>query len=235
MTSTVRPDKVGVVTLGAMPSVQRRADVGAADARRLAHRIGSELRDGRRAAGISLSMAASAAGMSASQLGRIERGELRAPNVEQICRAARALGLAASIQLYPAGSPVRDAAHLALLQRFEARLRQPLRLLREVPLPIHGDRRAWDGMVVGADSPVFTEAETHIHDAQALERRIGLKLRDDGRSSRVLLVAARTRHNRAVITEHRGALRELFPLDGAAGLRARAAGRVPDAGGILLL
>jgi hypothetical protein len=51
----------------------------------------------------------------------------------------------------------------------------------------------------------------------------------------VLLVAARTRHNRAVITEHRGALRELFPLDGAAVLRALAAGRVPDAGGILLL
>jgi len=218
-----------------MPSVQRRADLGHADARRLARQIGSELREARLSAGLSLATVARAAGMSAAQLGRIERAELEAPDLAQICCAARALGNVASVKLFPVGSPVHDAAHLALLQRFEGRLGHPLRLLREVPLPIEGDRRAWDGMVLGAETSMFTEAETHIHDAQALERRIGLKLRDDPRSSTVLLVASRTRHNRQVIDEHRESLRGLFPLEGGAILRAIAAGRLPSAGGILLL
>jgi transcriptional regulator with XRE-family HTH domain len=227
--------EAGRGTIRDMPSVQRRADVGLADGRRLARRIGSELRDTRMSAGLSLATVAHAAGMSAAQLGRIERAELEAPDLVQICRAARALGHIASVRLFPVGSPVRDAAHLALLQRFEARLGHPLRLVREVPLPIEGDRRAWDGMVLGAETPIFTEAETHIHDAQALERGIGLKLRDDPRSSTVLLIASRTRHNRRVIDEHRESLRGLFPLDGGAILRAISAGRVPNAGGILLL
>jgi transcriptional regulator with XRE-family HTH domain len=218
-----------------MPAVQRRADLGVADARRIAIRIGRDLRDARLTAGVSLATAAHAAEMSPSQLGRIERGELDAPDLEQICRAARALGQAASVKLYPVGSPVRDAAHLTLLQRFEARLARPLRLLREVPLPIERDTRAWDGMVVGAEQPMFTEAETHIYDAQALERRIELKLRDDPRSAIVLLVASRTRHNRVVIDEHRESLRGLFPLEGSAILRAVGAGRLPSAGGIVLL
>jgi transcriptional regulator with XRE-family HTH domain len=218
--------EAGRGTIRDMPSVQRRADVGLADARRLARRIGSELRDTRLSAGLSLATVARAAGMSAAQLGRIERAELEAPDLVQICRAARALGHIASVS---------DAAHLALLQRFEGRLGHPLRLVREVPLPIEGDRRAWDGMVLGAATSIFTEAETHIHDAQALERGIGLKLRDDPRSSTVLLIASRTRHNRRVIDEHRESLRGLFPLDGGAILRAISTGRVPNAGGILLL
>jgi hypothetical protein len=90
-------------------------------------------------------------------------------------------------------------------------------------------------MVVGHESRVFTEAETHIHDAQALERRIELKLRDDPRATAVVLVASRTRHNRRVVAEHRESLRGLLPLDGGAILRAIGSGRVPELGGILLL
>ncbi|HEY4189131.1 MAG TPA: hypothetical protein VGM28_01800 [Candidatus Limnocylindrales bacterium] len=79
------------------------------------------------------------------------------------------------------------------------------------------------------------EAETHVYDAQALERRIELKLRDDPRARTVLLVASRTRHNRQVVDEHRQSFRGLFPLDGGSILRALGAGRIPEAGGILLL
>jgi hypothetical protein len=48
-------------------------------------------------------------------------------------------------------------------------------------------------------------------------------------------VVTRSDHNRRVVGEHRESLRGLFPLDGAAVLRAVAAGRSPGAGGIVLL
>jgi hypothetical protein len=51
----------------------------------------------------------------------------------------------------------------------------------------------------------------------------------------VILLVARTELNRRVLVEHREALREQFPLDGAAILRELRAGRVPKAGGILML
>ncbi len=205
------------------------------DARHLASRVAEELRQGRLSAGISQSTAARAAGISRSQLGRLERSEIPAPDLEQICRAARALGLQAAIRLYPVGTPVRDAAHLALLKRFELRLGAPLTLRREVPLPIAGDRRAWDGMIDGGERPFFAEAETHIHDVQAFERTIGLKQRDDPRAKVIVLVATRSDHNRRVIAEHREALRALFPLDGGAVLRAVAIGQAPSASGIVLI
>jgi hypothetical protein len=90
-------------------------------------------------------------------------------------------------------------------------------------------------MVVGAERPAFTEAETRIGDAQALERRIRLKQRDDPRATIVLLVAARTDHNRRVIGAHREALRDLLPLDGRPILEALRRGRCPGGSGIVLL
>ncbi|OGO53811.1 MAG: hypothetical protein A2V85_17440 [Chloroflexi bacterium RBG_16_72_14] len=218
-----------------MPARQRPGDLGLEDSRRLGSSVASELKDARLAAGLSQEAAARGAGMSASQWGRVERGELASATTEQICRAARSLGLMLSLKLYPAGAPVRDAGHLALVERFEARLRPPLRLRREVALPVPGDRRAWDGVVDGDARPFFAEFETHLHDIQATDRRIDLKLRDDPRGSVVVLVVARSHHNRRVLAEFREALRSRFPLDGGAVLRAIGEGRGPAASGILML
>jgi transcriptional regulator with XRE-family HTH domain len=218
-----------------MPARQRPGDLGAEDARRLGSAVASELRDARLAAGLSQAVVARGAGMSASQWGRVERGELASATTEQICRAACALGMVASVKLYPQGAPVRDAGHLALVERFEARLRPPLRLRREVAVPIAGDLRAWDGMVEGDARPFFSEFETHLHDVQAIERRIGLKLRDDPRGFIVVLVVTRSHHNRRVLARHREALRSRFPLDGGAVLRAIGEGRSPAASGIVML
>lgn len=106
---------------------------------------------------------------------------------------------------------------------------------REVGLPIGGDLRAWDAMVVGAGTMAFTEGESRLGDMQAIARRIDLKLRDDGRGSVVILVVARTRHNQRVLREHRETLRAQFPLDGAAIARALRDGRIPPASGIIML
>ena len=218
-----------------MPVRQRPGDLGAADARRLARAVGTELREARIALGLSQRTVARAAGVSASQLGRLERDENRKPFLGLICRAARVLGLQTSLKLYPGGVPVRDAPQLALLARFEALLAAPLGMRREVPVPIEGDPRAWDAVIVGVAELCFTEGESRLGDMQAVARRIELKLRDDPRGSVVILVVARTRHNEQVLREHRESLRAQLPLDGAAIARALRAGRIPPASGIIVL
>lgn len=225
---------MSVRTIAGMATRERVGDVAAGRARRTALDIGREIHEARLSHGISLAAAARAAGMSRAQAGRIERGDIRWPTLEQLTRAALAVGLDLSLKAYPGARPVRDAPSLALLGRFEALLGMPLRLRREVGLPKEGDQRAWDGMIVGGDSTAFTEAEARLSDLQALMRRIALKLRDDPRGNVVLLVINDTAHNRRVLAELREALRADFPLDGAEIARDLRRGRIPRASGIIL-
>jgi transcriptional regulator with XRE-family HTH domain len=218
-----------------MGTRQRAGDHGAADARRQVEAVGRDIRSARMALGMSIAAAGRRGGMSPAQHGRIERGEIRRPTHDQLCRAARAVGLEGVLKVYPSGSPVRDLGQLAVLGRFEALLAPRLALSREVPLPIPGDQRAWDGRIIGGDRPASVECEVHLHDTQALARRIGLKSRDDPGAGVVILVVARSAHNRRVLAEHREALRLQLPLDGAAIARELRAGRVPRAGGIIML
>lgn len=218
-----------------MTTTRRRVDLGLDDARRLAGTLARDLRDTRIALGLSQAAAGRASGMSASQWSRLEKGGLARPDLVQLSCGARALGLRAHVQLLPAGSPVRDAGQLRLLDRLQRALGAPLRLTREVPLPVPGDLRAWDGCLDGSTTRCFLDAEARIGDMQALERRLRLKARDDPRAAVVVLLCARTRHNVAVLAEHRESVRDLLPLDGPAILRAVRAGRCPPASGILLL
>jgi transcriptional regulator with XRE-family HTH domain len=203
-------------------------------ARRLRMQLGEELRVARTNAGLGQRDAALAAGMSHAQLGRIERGVLSNLTFDQACRAGVAVGLRYGGKLYPDGDPVRDAAQLRLLERFIALLPAFARVDREAPLPITGDRRAWDALVRLEDRRAGCEAETHLADLQALERKLALKLRD-GAVDMLILVVADTEHNRAVLDRHRGSLRELLPLDGPDIRRALRAGRLPMASGLITL
>jgi transcriptional regulator with XRE-family HTH domain len=217
-----------------MATRERAGDQGAEDATALARSIGRELRETRRRLGLSLDEAARRTGMSGSQLSRVERAELEAPTLEQLCRAARGVGLRPSLKLYPAGPPVRDRGSLATLGRFEKVL-VGLPLDREVPLPIRDDLRAWDGRIRSREGNASIECESKLEDVQAVSRRVALKQRDDPTAGVVILLVNRTASNRRVLAEHREALRQQFPLDGAAILRELRAGRVPKASGILLL
>ncbi len=172
--------------------------------------------------------------MSGWQLGRLERRDLAKPTLEQLCRAARAVGLRPWFKLYPDEAPVRDAAQLKLLARFEQLLGPPLRLRREVPLPIAGDLRAWDGRITDGRLTASIEGESKLDDVQAVARRIELKTRDDPDAGIVILVLNRTAHNRRILAVHREALRAQFPLDGAAIARDLRRGRVPVGSGIIL-
>jgi transcriptional regulator with XRE-family HTH domain len=218
-----------------MSTRQRPVDLAIADARRLALRVGSEVKEQRLTLGISQDLAAARAGLSESAYARLERGQAGRPTLERLCRAARAVGLEPSLGLHPTGEPIRDAAQLALLARFEALLAAGLVLHREVPLPIIGDRRAWDGRVSDGSRTASIEAESKLHDTQALARRIALKTRDDPRSGVIVLLVNQTAHNRRVLAQHREALRAQFPLDGGAIARALRSGSVPAASGLILL
>lgn len=218
-----------------MATRQRPGDLGAADARRLYALVGREVRKARRSHGLSLEAAGRRAGTSGTQVGRIERNDIERPSLDQLCRAARAVGLKPALQLYPEGAPIHDAAQLALLGRLEALLAPPLRLRREVPIPLPGDLRAWDGRIDDGSRVASVEGESRVDDAQDVERRIEAKRRDDPGAGVVILVVNRTAHNRRILGEHREALRAGFPLDGAAIARELRRGRVPSASGIILL
>jgi transcriptional regulator with XRE-family HTH domain len=173
--------------------------------------------------------------MSDSQWSRLERGGIARPTVDQLCRAARAVGLAPSMRVFPTGARLNDAGQLPLLARLEAMLARPLVMRREVGIRIPGDLRAWDARITDGRLTASTDAEARVGDIQALARRTALKQRDDPEAGVVFLVLNRTAHNRSVLAEHREALRAQFPLDGAAIARALRRGIVPPAGGIILV
>jgi hypothetical protein len=103
-----------------------------------------------------------------------------------------------------------------------------------VPLPISGDSRAWDAVTGARDWIVRIDAETSIRDAQALERRLALKVRDDP-EGRVVLLVSDTRTNRLAAPLMRDGLRSLLPLDTRAVLTALGRGLDPGAGGVVFL
>jgi hypothetical protein len=152
-----------------------------------------------------------------------------------VYRLARAVGLRPSLRVYPDDAPVRDTPQLRVFERFERLLQPPIRCRREVGLPLEGDRRAWDGRISDGERAASIEVESRLGDVQASSRRVELKQRDDPGAGVVLLVLNRTAHNRRVLTAHREALRAQFPLDGAAIARELRRGRVPAAGGIILV
>lgn len=207
-------------------------DVAAERARTIRADLGRDLRIARLEADLSLREIASATGISAPQESRIERGVMRTVTIEQVARMAAAVGLDLSARLHPAGDPIRDAAHAALVERLRARLHPSLTLLTEVPLPIPGDRRAWDAVIRGTAWQIPAEAETRPRDMQALDRRLALKLRDGGFES-VLLVLLDSAANRRLVRS--GAIPPRFSLDGRSALARLAEGREPGESAVVLL
>jgi transcriptional regulator with XRE-family HTH domain len=195
--------------------------------------IGSELRDARLAAGLSQRHVARVAGLNQSRVSRTERASRLPARMDELAAHCSALGLRLSLKAYPEGSPVRDEAQLRVLERFGARLHRTFRWRGEAPVGGMGDQRAWDALLEGKGS-IGVDAETRLHDLQALQPRCESTWRDSGVDRVVLLVAA-TRHNRRVLAEHREALRSTFPADTTEVMAALRAGRLPASNGIVVL
>ena len=97
-----------------------------------------------------------------------------------------------------------------------------------------GDPRAWDATISDRREAVGVEAETRLRDAQAFERRVALKRRD-GEIDRVVIVLADSRADRSALRAIRSAWRTDYPLDTAEILGALALGRLPSAGGVVVI
>ncbi|MEW5989892.1 MAG: helix-turn-helix transcriptional regulator [Chloroflexota bacterium] len=197
-------------------------------------RAGGELRDGRLDRGLSIDAASAAAGISNAEWSRIERH--RSPRVPLVTlvRCGAVVGLDVSVRLFPGGPPVRDAAHLALLGVLRERLHPSLRWATEVPLPIAGDQRAWDATITGPNWTVGVEAETRPRDAQALHRRLGLKLRD-ARASSMILLLRDSRATRVFLREAADEIMPSFPVAGRRALGLLGAGISPGGSSIVMV
>lgn len=202
--------------------------------RRAEGELAHEIRNARVSSGLSQRAAGHRVGMSHAQFGRIERAKLDELTFDQAGRAYAAVGLRLIVRAVPGGDPALDAGQLALLDRFRRRVPGTVPMGTEVPLPIPGDRRAWDGFIRIGGVAIGVEAEARIRDAQAVDRRCALKRRDGGVDIVILLVAD-TRANRRMLALHREALRSNFPLDTRQVLASLRSGHAPSASGIVVL
>jgi transcriptional regulator with XRE-family HTH domain len=218
--------------MNAMPISERAADRGARRGRQLRTKVVSEFINTRIGHGVSQRELARQVRMSHTKVRRVEAGQAEL-SIELAARLAAVLGLELNVSVHPDGEPVRDKAHLALLERIRRRVPHEIRWGTEVPMPIAGDRRSADAVIEGAAMAAMVEAETYLGDIQALERGISAKQRDL-QIARVILLVADTRHNRHVIANVPELTRR-FPIATRACLAALTRGRDPGGDCLLVL
>jgi transcriptional regulator with XRE-family HTH domain len=218
-----------------MSTRARPCDLGTERARQIVQELGRELRLARLGYGLSQALVARHARTSRSQVSRIELGQAPRVSVLELGRLLSVVGLRLSARAYPAGRPIRDRAHLELMQRFRARVAPSASWRFEVPVGPADDGRAWDAVLRFGSSAVAVEAETRPTDIQALLRRLTLKLRDDGTVVATVLLLSDTVHNRSLLREYRDAIRAELPASSAEILRAVREGRPPSRGGVVML
>lgn len=216
-----------------MTSREPLRSIGLLHATDLVRNTAAEIRNLRIAAGLTQREVARAAGISREHLCRIELGRVRSLDLRTCCVLYALLGQRLSLKGYPTGEPLRDAGQRRLLDRFDRRVPGTWRRRREAPMPIPGDLRAWDELLIGPVS-IGVDAETRPRDLQAIERSIALKKRDS-RVDRSALLIASTPRNESVVRANLASLRQAFPLDTRGFLAAVRDGRDPGADALVML
>jgi transcriptional regulator with XRE-family HTH domain len=216
-----------------MPTRESLRVLGARHAATTRQRLGDDARALRLASGLSQERLAAAAGVSRDWLAEMEHGRLRVIDLHRATLVFACLGQKLVVRAYPVGAGLRDAGQLRLLQRFNGRLAPSWRRVAEAVMPIPGDLRAWDELLIGSVR-IGVEAETRPADLQATGREMAIKLRDS-HAERMILLVADTHRNRALVRANVAALRQSFPLDTRTTLAALASGRDPGANGLVLI
>lgn len=223
-----------LLIMSPMATREARTERGRRRGERLTAWLLDELRTARLNADVSQRELASALGWSQSEYFRFENRRTRATSIIDISAVASLLGLELSAGLHPVGQPIRDKGHQALIRRFLAQISEAFRVLAEVPLPIPGDRRAWDLLLRLPQQLIGVEAETRIRDMQRLVRHVHQRERDGGVDAIVLLLAA-TRTNRELVDELRIALGPAYATLPRALLASLRSGQLLPGSGVVLL
>jgi transcriptional regulator with XRE-family HTH domain len=217
-----------------MPRRSRHADDGRRWWSRLSLQIGDQLKAARLVRGLTLRELAAAIGSSASEISRRELGKSAKLTGEKLAVHAAAIGLKLSVNLWPVGGGVRDAAQARIVAAFVARVGRAWRVVLEAPIPIAGDLRAVDILLVRGEVRVAIEVITRLADLQAQVRAAQLKARDLG-ATRLILVVAGTHSNRRALEATRGTLAEAFDLDTRRVMADLARGADPGRDAIVVL
>jgi len=196
--------------------------------------VGRELRVARLTSGRTQREVGALIGTAASHVSRVEHGLLVGFGIGDLCRHAAAVGLKPWIRLFPAYSTPMDRAQLALFARFRERIGPAWQVIVEAPVPIVGDFRAADALLIRPSVRIMVEVITRLADFQAQLRIAHRKQRDIG-ADRLILVVAATTTNRRTLRDVSAAATAAFPLGTRAALRALADGTDPGADALVLL
>jgi DNA-binding XRE family transcriptional regulator len=96
-----------------MPRRSRVVECGAERGRANTIKLAHELRSGRVDRGLTQQELARAVGISRSRESYIERGLVRGASIARWSELLAVVGLELSVQTFPTGQPIRDAAHAA--------------------------------------------------------------------------------------------------------------------------
>ena len=196
--------------------------------------IGGELRTARRMIGLTQARLGAAIGVSQSQISRRESGTARRFTGADLAVHAAAVGLRLSVKLWPIGGALRDEAQARYVAELVRRVGHAWRVMIEAPIPIAGDLRAVDVLLRNGDVRIAVEVITRLADLQAQVRAAQIKARDIG-ATRLLLVVAGTRANRAALAAARPSLVDAFDTDTRRMLADLARGADPGRDGIIVL
>lgn len=201
---------------------------------RLEREIGEGLRSARIVTGATQQQVADAVGVSASEISRRELGKSRGMTGAKLAVHAAAVGLKLWVRFYPAGGGVRDAAQARYIAAFIARVGRRWHVTLEAVVPIVGDLRAADILLVAHQTRIVVEVITRLGDLQGQIREARAKARDLG-ATRLILVVADTHANSRILREARATLVPSFDLDSRRVLSEVAAGRDPGRDALVLL
>ena len=196
--------------------------------------VARELRLARISGGMRQTDVARAVGASTSHISRIELARVPYLTIPRLTRHAAAVGLKASVKLYPLGRRLLDGPQIELLGRFRRRIHPSWTWQTEVPVPLPGDLRSGDCLIGVPGCSVLVEAYTRLADWQAQTAAAGRKRRDLNADRLVILIAA-THANRRALAEAAPVSRASFPMRTKATLVALGAGRDPGADAIVIL
>lgn len=179
-------------------------------------RFGREVRDARRAAGLTQSQLARRAGISQPVISRIERG-ISAPDLRSMARVARGVGHNLSVRIFPGdGIRLRDSGQLSVAEMIRAEAHRSWRVSLELPVAAPPDRRAADMVLDSHAEVILVEIERAPRDLQAQLRAAQLKrvamAERLGRQVRLVLAMPDTAAARQAVAPHAAIVRTGLPV-----------------------